>query len=88
MTIRETYNEGDPFFVLSNGEWVTVWCPKSYKVLSGGYDWTFPDWQDVTGSRPRTTSSRQGWQFRVHVSWYDSGAIGQVRGHLYAVCRG
>lgn len=85
LTIYETFNEGDPWYKMNVGEWVAVWCPRGYTATSGAYDWVYPTWQSVTGSKPAKSGSRNGWQFLVQVQV--TSTEGQLRGHLYAICR-
>ena len=77
-------SRGTLWYALEVGAWVTLWCPKGYKAISGSYHFTKPDHQKVVGSRKTSKSGRQGWQFRVDVSYEDS--FGVRRGSLYAVC--
>ena len=85
LNLQEGYADGSPWYTLATGGWVTVWCPKGYAVTSGGYDFVYPAWQHVVGSRSVSMSGRHGWQFKVSVDVSDSE--GTNRGDLYAHCR-
>ena len=85
LTLVESYNTGDPWYAFETGDWVTVWCPAGYKVVSGSYDFVYPTWQSVTGSRSTSKSGKQGWEFAVEIG-FDTGNAGTIRGHLSARC--
>jgi hypothetical protein len=85
LNLQEDYTDGAPWHTLATGGWVTVWCPRGYEVTSGGYEFVYPDWQEVIGSRPTTKSGRDGWRYQVDVIVND--AEGTNRGDLYAHCR-
>jgi hypothetical protein len=90
LSVFENYAAGQPWALFEAGDPVTVWCAKGYHVKSGGYDWVYPDWQEVTGSSPASKSGREGWTFKVEIYWrsgnyYETG--GQRMGTLFAVCQ-
>jgi hypothetical protein len=59
LTLREDYTEGSPWYAFATREWVGVWCPTGYSPIDRGYDFVYPDWQDVDGERPASKSCRK-----------------------------
>lgn len=86
--VLKIYEGVQPWESLAGGEPVTVWCPKGFEVATGGSEWVYPDWQEVTSSAPVQSGRREGWRFRVSIDVVVGGDEQAYRGYLVAVCKG